>query len=391
MLRNLKMKLYAHKNLRIIFGVTLMAVIGVALIAPAFPKMAEALGVSKASIGLLITAFTLPGIFLATTVGVLSDHYGRKTVLVPSLLLFGLAGGLCAFTRDFEVLVILRVFQGIGASGLASLGTTIIGDIYEGRERAEAMGYNASFLSIGTTSYPFIGGALASIAWYYPFYVFFLAIPIGLTVLFYLDNPEPQRPPEMRGYLRKALKSVLNLRAAGAFGAGVLTFVLLYGAYLTYFPILLAEAFKAEPFTIGVLLSAMSLTTAIVSSQSGVVSRYISQAAAIRIAFLLYGLALLVLPYMDKLWLFLLPAVIFGTAHGLNIPALMTFVAGLAPIEQRGAVMSINATMLRIGQTSGPALAGLAFVYLGIKGVFFSFGILAVVSPLVATAAGYVK
>ncbi|MFQ5815756.1 MAG: MFS transporter [Candidatus Hydrothermarchaeaceae archaeon] len=384
------MKLYKHKNLQVVFGVTLMAVIGVALIAPAFPRMAEVLGVSKASIGLLITAFTLPGVFLATTVGVLSDRYGRKKVLIPSLLLFGLAGGACAFTRDFKVLVLLRVFQGIGASGLASLGTTLIGDIYEGRERADAMGYNASVLSMGTASYPFIGGVLASIAWYYPFYVFFIAIPIGLIVLLYLENPEPEHRPEMRGYLKGALKSVLNLKAAGAFGAGVLTFIFLYGAYLTYFPILLAEAFHAGPFIIGVLLSAMSITTAIVSSQSGRISSRISQATAIKIAFLLYGLALLILPLMDRLWLFLLPAMIFGTAMGLNIPALMTLVAGLAPTEQRGAVMSINATMLRIGQTLGPPVAGLAFLYLGIKGVFYSIGILAVASSMGAIAVGYV-
>ncbi len=368
------MKPYRHRNLQIIFGVTLMAVIGVALIAPAFPRMAEVLGLSKASIGLLITAFTLPGVFLAPVVGVAADHMGRKKVLVPSLVLFGLAGGAIAFTREFDQIIILRVAQGVGAAGLASLGTTLIGDLYTGPEMAEVMGYNASVLSIGTTTYPLIGGALASLAWYYPFYVFFAAIPIGLVVLLYLDNPEPKTRPEMRGYLRDSLKTMLNLKAAGVFGAGIMTFILLYGAYLTYFPFLIDESFTKDPKIIGLLIASMSVTTAIVSSHAGRISERIGLTTAVKTAFFLYGLALIMIPLVNNIWFFLLPAVFFGAGQGLNIPAIMTIVAELAPLEQRGAVMAINATMLRLGQTLGPPVAGLIFLSQGINGVFFTLG-----------------
>src|SRR3712207_7363843 len=68
--------------------------------------------------------------------GVLSDRYGRKKILVPALILFGLAGGACAFARSFELLLALRFFQGMGAAALGTLNVTVIGDIYEGRERS---------------------------------------------------------------------------------------------------------------------------------------------------------------------------------------------------------------------------------------------------------------
>ena len=64
---------------------------GVASIAPALPKMARVLDVSNEQIGLLITAFTLPGIFLTPVLGVFADRIGRKTILVPSLFIFGIA------------------------------------------------------------------------------------------------------------------------------------------------------------------------------------------------------------------------------------------------------------------------------------------------------------
>lgn len=385
------MKSYKDKNLQVIFGVTLMAVIGVALIAPAFPVMAEVLGVSKAKIGLLITAFTLPGVFLAPIIGVLSDHYGRKKLTTASLLLFGFAGGACALVRDFNTLVLLRVIQGVGGAGLSSLATTLIGDLYEGPDRAEAMGYNASALSIGTSSYPLIGGALASIAWYYPFYLFFASIPVGLIVLLYLDNPEPKHELEMKSYFKKAMASMLNKKTAGAFGAGIFTFILLYGGYLTYFPIYFADTFYNDPKVIGILLSTMSITTVIVSSQTGRISNHISNTLAIKLAFLFYGIGLVLIPVMPSPLLLIIPTLFFGAGMGLNIPALMTLVAGLAPMEQRGVVMSINATMLRVGQTLGPAVGALAFLYLGINAVFYTFGAFAITASILAIGYGFVK
>jgi MFS transporter, ACDE family, multidrug resistance protein len=56
--------------------------------------------------------------------GVLSDRYGRKKILVPALLLFGLAGGACAFARNFDVLLVFRFFQGMGAAALGTLKTS---------------------------------------------------------------------------------------------------------------------------------------------------------------------------------------------------------------------------------------------------------------------------
>ena len=141
--------------------------------------------------GLLITVFTLPGVVLTPVLGILSDSHGRRKILVPSLILFGIAGGLCATARNFELLLALRFLQGMGAGALGTLNVTVIGDIYSGRERSAALGYNSSVLSVGTASYPAIGGALATFGWFYPFTLAFLAVPVGILVLVSLRNPEP--------------------------------------------------------------------------------------------------------------------------------------------------------------------------------------------------------
>ena len=122
-------KVYKDHNLHVLWGVTLMAVLGVSSVTPAFPRIVQELGFSSGQVGLLITVFTLPGIVLTPVLGVLSDRYGRKKILVPALLPFGVAGGACALARSFELLWASRFFQGMGAAALGTLNVTVIGDI----------------------------------------------------------------------------------------------------------------------------------------------------------------------------------------------------------------------------------------------------------------------
>jgi MFS family permease len=365
-------KLYLDKNLQIIFGVTLMAVLGVSSITPVLPRLIREFNVSAVEIGLVITFFTLPGIFLAPVLGVLADRFGRKRILVPSLFLFAVAGVACAFVNDFNLLLLLRGLQGIGAASLGSINSTLIGDLYSGRQRAAAMGLNSSVLSIGTASYPTIGGAIAILGWHYPFVLPVLALPIGILVITSLETPEPGGNQRLKDYLVGTWSYLNNIKVLGLFAAGIITFILLYGTTLIYLTLFLADSFGASPFIIGLLFTGVSLSSAAVSSQLGKINRKLSLRTVVILSFVLYGLAMVLVPVMPNLWMMLIPAVIFGIAHGANIPSLQTQVAGSAPPEYRAAFMSLNGTMLRIGQTLGPPLIALIYVGWGYDATFFS-------------------
>ncbi|MEJ2635529.1 MAG: MFS transporter [Calditrichia bacterium] len=375
-----KQNIFWNKNLQIIYGVTLMSVLGVSSITPAFPKIVDVLHISANSIGLLITAFTLPGFLLTPVLGVFADRVGRKKILVPSLLLFGGAGFVCGFARDFHLLLLFRFLQGIGGASLGSLNVTLIGDLFTGKTRTSAMGINASILSVGTASYPFIGGALATIAWYFPFFLPVFALPIGFIVLFSLNNPEPEREQELKEYLASVWMSIKNRKVVGLFIASVVTFIMLYGSFLTYLPILLGQSFNASPIVIGIILSSMSVSTALTSAQLGNLSRRISKGKLIMLAFLFYAAGLFILPFVHNIWWFFLPTIIFGLGHGVNIPAIQTMFAELAPMKYRGAFMSLNGMVLRFGQTIGPPLMGLIYAMWGVEATFFAGAAFAVVT-----------
>lgn len=94
---NEEQPLLKDRNLYVIFSITLMAVMGVSSITPAFPKISEELNITKNQVGYLISVFTLPGIVLTPFLGVLADRLGRKAILVPALMLFGILSAFCVF------------------------------------------------------------------------------------------------------------------------------------------------------------------------------------------------------------------------------------------------------------------------------------------------------
>lgn len=366
-----------EKNKIIIFGITLIAVMGIASITPAFPGIIKYFGISTQQIGWLIAAFTLPGIFLTPVTGILADRFGRKLVLVPALFVFGIAGFLCSFMRDFHSLLALLFVEGIGAAGLSSINITLIGDLYTGEKRTALMGYNASILSIGTAAYPALGGFLAAFGWQYIFYLPLLALPLGVFVIFGLNNPEPKNQQGMGEYFRRIWKDINQRSVWGLFLVNMLVFVLLYGAYLTYFPILLYERLQASSVQIGLMMSIMSLVTAATSSQLGRINKRFQSKTILLFGVSFYFLSMLSL-LISQSWIQVICSVmVFGLGHGLLVPSIQNLLVGFASIKERAAFMSVNSMVLRIGQTIGPLLIGVFYAIGSLQATFIAGAIVA--------------
>lgn len=358
-------------NLIVVFSVTLMAVMGVASITPVFPRLMDHFAISSQQVGWLVSAFTLPGVVLTPVLGIAADRYGRKRILVPSLVVFAVAGAACAAAPSFQWLLALRLVQGAGSAALGSLNVTLIGDLYAGPRRSAAMGYNGSVLSVGTASYPALGGARATLGWQVPFLLPALGAGVALLVLAVLDNPEPREHRPLGPYLRSVVASIREPRAVVLFAVSLLTFILLFGAFLAYMPVLLDERFEASTLTIGLVMSTSSVVTAITSSQLHRLRQRFSERQMIAAAFGGYLVALVAIPLLPWLGALVVPVMLFGLAQGLNFPNVLVLLSSLVPLEQRGAFMSFNGMVLRAGQTLGPLLAGAAVALSSTPAAFF--------------------
>ncbi|HBE93835.1 MAG TPA: MFS transporter [Desulfovibrio sp.] len=362
-------RLVLDRNLLLVFGVTLMAIMSVMSLLPALPLMIRDLSIPAGSIGWVIAAFSLPGVVMAPVGGILADRLGRKKVLVGSLILFGLAGSACFLARGLFSLCVLRAVQGVGAGPLSVLAGTLIGDLFEGRERITAMGYNGGVQAVGTAVFPILGGVLARLGWNWPFLLSALALPLALAVALLMNNPEPRERQAFWAYLRSAWGLMRTRRVLSLFALSLGTFVLLYGAFVTYLPVLLHER-AAGPLEIGAILSVASLATALAASQLGRLSGRFGEMRLLRCSFFFYIAAMLLLPRIPGLWWAVLPILLFGLGQGLNLPSLLTLLSGVGGLENRAAVMAVNGLILRLSQTLAPLFMGLVFTGFGLSAVF---------------------
>ena len=374
-------KIYQDVNLQIIIGITLMAVLGSSSIGPTLPSLAEDFGISPQHIGWVITAFVIP-IAIGTPIsGILADRYGRKQILVPALLLFAIAGTICALAPNFRTLIEFRFVQGIGAAPLESLALTLISDLYRGKLLTAAMAFNATSIGLSLAIYPLISGGLTTWGWRYPFLLPLLAIPLSFLVLFVLRIPQVSQSErfELRTYLGNIWRSINNRQVMGLLMAVVALFILLFGPYFTYIPLLADAQLGASHFVIGIILASMALSLAFVSSQLALFARSLSEVTLIKASFIVYAVALIITPAIHQVWLLFIPSMLFGLAHGMVFPSTQALLGELAPQEYRAGFMAVNATVLSLGQALGPILAGVMFTVWGMQGVFYSSAIFALV------------
>jgi MFS transporter, ACDE family, multidrug resistance protein len=236
--------------------------------------------------------------------------------------------------------------------------------------------YTRTIIFLSKVQYPIIGGLLATLGWYYPFFLPIFAIPIGLLVLFVLKNSEPQGQRNLREYLQNAVKALKNRKLAGLFIGSAANFVLLYGAYITYLPQLINDTFAAPPAIIGFILSSVSIAIVITSSQLGRLTKKFHTTTLIRASFVLYAFALLTVPLIPPLrasvWLLLIPTTIFGIAIGIGAPSIQTRLTEIAPKQYLATILAVNGTFFSLGQTLGPLLMLVAFSLGGINSVFYA-------------------
>lgn len=367
----------------LILAVTLLSVIGVPSVVPIFPEMADSMSIPRNQIGLVITVFTLPGALLAPLLGMIIDRYGRKRILVPALVLFGISGSACFFAGTFEMMLLFRFFQGLGAAGLGIINITLIGDMFTGHDKVKVMGYNSGVMSVGMALFPAFGGLLATFHWRYPFLIPLLALIVAVLVSRFLDNPEPTEKPRFSNYLRNALKSVISKKAIILFLLTFTTFLLLFGVVMTYMPILLKDRFGLTSSEIGLMISFMALTAGAVAAFLNRIARVLSMKALISAGLVAFLIGFVCIPFVENFYVLLILMLIIGMGQGINIPTIFNILTSIAPLEHRGAFMSVNSMTIRAGQTAGPLFAGIIFGWGGLPWVFWSAAIAATVFLIV--------
>ncbi len=294
-----------------VFLVVFIDFTGFGLIIPLLPFWSKRLGATPAGVGLVLAAYALAQFIFTPVLGTLSDRYGRRPIILCSLLLEALGFALTALSGSLVALLGARFLAGLGASNISS-AQAVVADVTLPADRARGMGMVGAAIGLGFVAGPALGGALASRSLTAPFWV---ATGVALVNLLFVVRflPETHRvgggASTDRGVtaLRSGWRHVLSQPVLTQLIAVSLLFTLAFSGMETVFPLLTLHRFGWSATQNGYLFTYIG--GLVVVMQGGLVGRLVARWGEGTI--LLAGLALLAvglafLPISSTLGLLLL-------------------------------------------------------------------------------------
>ncbi|MHA1668247.1 MAG: MFS transporter [Candidatus Heimdallarchaeaceae archaeon] len=164
------------------------------------PAMRISLNTTQQDIQWVIIVYLLTMIAFTASAGNLGDRISNKNIFQTGMLLFALGSLSCFFSKTLVWLVMSRLVQAIGGSGMIANGIAIIARFTDNTNRGTAIGINSFIIAIGVVSGPVLGGVLTEhLGWHY---IFLINVPLGLLGLIWVQFAIPQTEP-LEGGKRK--------------------------------------------------------------------------------------------------------------------------------------------------------------------------------------------
>jgi MFS family permease len=342
-----------------IFTVTLTGILNNTLISPAIPDILDEFGTTSSRAGGLVAAGSVAGIVVAPLVGILADRYGRRVVLSSCLAIFGTFGGLAALSPSFEILIGARLLQGVGSAGLVNLAVVLIGDHWSGSERTRLVGRNAAVLTTGLAALPLLSGWVTEgFGWRVTFGIYTVALLIAAVAWLVLDGWRPEHPPSVGDQISGVGAVVRQPAVVALLTAGFMVFVMIFGLFLTVFPVHLAEEFGMKAGARGVMIAIPAIGSTLMAFNLGRIRSWISTKGVIVFSGIGFVVAFTTIGLAGAVAVVVVGAILYGASEGSLIPSLQDEAMEASPDEHRGAVVAVWVSAARAGQTVGPLIAG---------------------------------
>lgn len=375
----------------IISLIPLVMVLGNSMIVPVLPTMKSKLDLSQFQVSLIITVFSLSAGIIIPVVGYLSDRFGRKYVIIFSLILYGIGGLISGYAawkmkEAYSAILAGRIISGIGAAGTAPIAMALIGDLYSGAQESRALGLIESANGMGKILSPIIGSLIALITWFAVFFAFpALCLLVALFVWMVVKEkkreevePLPQYLTSLKNIFKQKGKWLLPAFLVGATGLFILFGVLFY----------LSDVFE-ETFKINGVLKGSFLAIPLLGMVSAayITGARIKQKKKLIRKVMIAGLLLLttstlVVAFFEQLYLMICLLTLGSIGTGLLLPCLNTLITGAVDKSERGMITSLYGSVRFLGVAFGPPIFGW-LMGISHKTLFFTVSGLSFVTLLV--------
>lgn len=346
-----------------IFITILVDVIGIGIIIPVIPSLIENLsegGLSEASRigGWLIFAFAIMQFLFAPLMGILSDKFGRRPILLLALLGLGIDYIFHAFAPSIGWLFVGRVLAGITGASI-TVATAYIADISTPEKKAQNFGMIGAAFGLGFIIGPVIGGVAAKVSLQLPFLIAagltFLNVIYGFFVL--PESLVPEKRREIDFKRANPIGSLKLIRKYPIVAGLMVSFFLVYMASQgvqttwTYFTMF---KFEWDEAMVGYSLGVVGVIVAIV--QGGLVKYAVKlwgEKKTIYIGYVFWIVGLILFASVTQGWMlfaFLLPYCLGGIAS----PTLQGVVSNQVADNEQGELQGAMTALISLSSIIGP-------------------------------------
>jgi MFS family permease len=353
-----------------IFLIVSVDVLGLTIILPLLPFYAEKMGATPTVVGLLVSTYALCQLIAGPILGRMSDHTGRRPLLLVSQLGTFVGFLILAYSKVLWLVFLSRVIDGLTAGNL-SLAQAYISDVTKPEERAKSFALIGIAFGMGFLIGPAISGFLAQYSYQYPiFAAAALSATSILSTYFLLPSTEPAAADRATPrkftvfdwgnyltYFRRPVLAPLLWQ--------FLAFAFTFSLFMTGFPLFAERRFEwhGHPFgpkEVGYVYAYLGFLGVIL--QGGLMGRLVKafgEIALVRAGFFLAMLGLAGLAFTHTIPLLLIVAAAASLGTGVNRPALTSLITQKADRSEQGVVLGLTQSLNSISAICAPALAGL--------------------------------
>ena len=357
-----------------IFLIVVVDILGLTIMLPLLPFYAEHFGASPGVVGLLVSTYAACQLLAGPVLGQISDHVGRKPVLLVSQLGTCIGFLVLAWAPSLFFVFLARVIDGLTAGNL-SIAQAYIADVTAPKERARAFAVIGIAFGIGFLVGPGVSGYLSA---RYGYHVPILcAAALSFTSILGTTFLLPSMPPHPEGALPEDAPVApggrrLRILDWGAYAAyfrkpvlgGLLAeFFLFTFAFATFtagFALFAERRFAFGPKQVGYVFTYSGFLGILVQGamRQGALVRKIGEVRLVTLGFLGAAAGYALLGFSFGIALLLVAATFASFGNGVLRPALTSLISQQVTRTEQGLVLGLNQSLLSIAQIAGPAIAG---------------------------------
>ncbi|AMR01287.1 MFS transporter [Bacillus thuringiensis] len=326
---------------------------------PILPIIQGSFHTSLYLVNVTVSLFTFVLAIMQLIYGPLIDTRGRKSVLIPSLIISTIGSIGCAFSANIYVFLFFRAVQAIGIAAIPVVAATIIGDLFEGKERGEAMSLYQMLLALAPAIGPLIGGYLGSINGHVSVFLFLSILGILLLTINISLLPETKPTVSKQPQAKKNYWFILKNKTG--FSITLIGFIqfCIYFCFLVFLPSILTNSFHLTASEIGLMFVPMSLSIMLGSYCYKFLQKRLTtkQALFITSFFNIICVTLFSFTYNINITFIIIVTSLYGFSMGLSMPTHTTLLTEEF-VQERATAIGMYNFIRYLGMGTGPLIGG---------------------------------